>query len=262
MKENLEKKDVIECLESFGYFEYFNQQVLDGKSPYFDGKEIYLGYRKGYLFEENSVSRGVLDAANRYLDLYPMASNLLKGRERIEYWRKTFESLNDEKELLVATIDILDWGNVWSSNLAEVIEIYRGRNSDIQSLISYFKSISEYVKEPKLIGEKDKIKVHFSSGWTKVYSFMYDSMVIYDSRVSAFLNYTLLMALKSYCEENSSDGEKRKKAYEGFHNISSNLFNFSGSGNTGNLRKFSFKRRSSIFKTESNISGSSAAFLK
>ena len=76
-------------------------------------------------------------------------------------------------------------------------------------------------------------------------------MVIYDSRVSAFLNYTLLMALKTYCENNRSNEEK-KNAIRGFEKIASNLFNFGGSGNNGNLRKFSFKRKSGLFKSEPN----------
>jgi hypothetical protein len=112
-------------------------------------------------------------------------------------------------------LKIFDWGNVLRGNVKKAIELY-----EQEKLKKYLHYISNLLKLQNTIDKTggQEQEIIWSSGWTKVYSFINNDILIYDSRVSAFLNFSLIQNYNDLTEE-----ENLK-----FHELSSQLFNFSG----------------------------------
>jgi hypothetical protein len=150
----------------------------------------------------------------------------------MQKWIDTLQ--NPEKhepyEVLIEMVDILDWGNMWTGNVKTVLSLYRENK-----LIEYVRKVNTYLKEPKLISNDDVFRdtndVKMSSGWTKIYSYTFDNVVIYDSRVSAFLNYTLEKSYLKFIKEIDSTNTDVK---ENVDRICSYLYNFGGRNRPNN----------------------------
>lgn len=215
LNKDLTKIELFNLLDSFNYFDYLEDKIFKATYSIIYGKK-----------ESKSIDTvPFFEVATKYQDhnLYYLEN------ERMGKWVSTLQhSEKFEKEpqkLLVEMIDILDWGNVWDGNLKTVLTLFRENK-----LVEYMKKINTYLKEPTLITDDDFNDVKMSSGWTKIYSYTFDNLVIYDSRVSAFLNYTLENSYLKYREKNDSTEIKNN-----IDRICFYLYNFGG-GNGANDR--------------------------
>lgn len=157
-------------------------------------------------------------------DKFSYSSNV--DAKEMERWSEILNSKNSsEEEFLIVCLKIFDWGKVYSGNVKKALELYEQNN-----LKNYLQYISKLLQSRKTIkvGETNQ-DIIWSSGWTKVYSFINSDILIYDSRVSAFLNYSLI-------ENYRSLNERQKIA---FFKLSNLLFNFGGA--TDRERKVSNK---------------------
>lgn len=201
------KDEVESLLSSIGYYDSF-KQVLDQSYPNID-----YGKRLGVI-SFNSL----FDADEKY------TYNGEVENEQFQQWNVILNSDEvSEEQLLIVCLKIFDWGNVLKGNVKSVVNLYEQKK-----LKKYINTISNLLKSQQTI---DKVKgynyILWSSGWTKIYSFINPNILIYDSRVSAFLNYTLI---KNY--ENLNENQKRD-----FNLLSNHLFNFNGA--EGRERKVS-----------------------
>jgi len=147
-------------------------------------------------------------------------------------WNKI---LNDEdvseEELFCTILEIFVWGSVLTGNVKKAIELYKNK-----TLKSHIKQARFLLKSKEILPQKGKsigeLELLWSSGWTKVYSFIDNDVLIYDSRVSAFLNHTLTYEIL--------DNEESIKTLK---LLTKYLFNFKGNGNRERLvsKEFGFK---------------------
>ena len=91
----------------------------------------------------------------------------------------------DSKDLLLTCIEIFDWGDVQKSNILSAFKLYR----DCE-LEAYLRKAKVWYEDDSSLREPE-FNVIWSSGWTKVYSFLFAYVTIYDSRVAAFINQVL-----------------------------------------------------------------------
>ncbi len=196
------KDQVDKILKSIDYYTSF-KKMMNHAYP-----NINYGKRLGELSFDS-----IFDADKQYV------FNGDTSKEQFENWTKILNTKKStEEELLVVCLKIFDWGNVLKGNVTSALDLYEQKK-----LKKYIHSISKLLTSEKSIKKSDisQEEILWSSGWTKVYSFMNPEILIYDSRVSAFLNYTLIN-----CYENLSDVQKNN-----FHQLTSHLFNFSGAIN-------------------------------
>jgi hypothetical protein len=211
------KTELDEILTAIDYYDNFKNKYLHKR---FD--KINYGKRIGDLEFSD-----LFDAATKYTYSNQISDEVFKN------WNVV---LNDEKstdeEIFCAVLEIFVWGNVLSGNVIKAVELYKNN-----ALKNYVRKIIELLKKKETILKTKKdnteIEIIWSSGWTKVYSFINNDILIYDSRVSAFLNHTLTHEI-DYTEEKLI---KLKK-------LTNYLFNFQGVENRERLvdkNKFGFK---------------------
>jgi len=199
---------VDEILTSIGYYDSF-EKLMNEKY-----QNINYGKRIGTLSFDS-----LFDADKKY------AYNGIIDNQQFVQWNEILISKDStEDELLIVCLKIFDWGNVLTGNVKTAIELY-----EQNKLKKYLHYVSNLLKSKNTIEKVDiqEPKIIWSSGWTKVYSFINNEILIYDSRVSAFLKFSLIQNYNNLSEE-----ENLK-----FHNLSSLLFNFSGA--PGRERKIS-----------------------
>lgn len=209
--------DILECLD---YYKNFKESYLN------KDYKINYGSRIGELEFFN-----FFDAASKYTYSNQMSD------EVFQTWNKV---LNDEKsteeELFCTVLEVFVWGDVLTGNVKKAIELYKDK-----ILSCYLNQVSELLKKKEIIlkpernylNKKNEIDLIWSSGWTKVYSFMNNDILIYDSRVSAFLNHTLTFKI-DYTDCQLKELKK----------MSAYLFNFQGAESRERLvdkQKFGFK---------------------
>jgi len=211
------KKDLGCILTELNYFNNFKDKYLNKQ---FD--KVNYGKRIGALTFKN-----LFDAADKYTYSNQVDESIFKG------WNKILNDENSSNEnVFCAILEIFDWGGVLSGNVKTAINLYKDKK-----LKDYIRQIIELLKKKEiLVKEEIKSDIIWSSGWTKVYSFINNDILIYDSRVSAFLNHTLTYDIK-YTEE------QIKKLKE----LTTYLFNFQGAENRERLvdkKQFGFKNSS------------------
>lgn len=180
---------------------------------------------KNYLNIDFGKNIGILSFNSLFDASTNYAYNGMVDNQQFQDWNEILLSKDaTEEELLIVCLKIFDWGNVLSGNVKTAIELYERNN-----LKQYLNYISKLLHLKSTIKKKDirEQEIIWSSGWTKVYSFMNNDILIYDSRVSAFLNYSLVQNYNDLTEEGCAK----------FHELSSQLFNFSGA--PGRERKVS-----------------------
>jgi hypothetical protein len=187
-------KEVEQILEDSKYFDYFREKVLHRCFGSID-------YGKKHGIHE---FKGLLDASDKFTHINPIEES------KCEKWTLTLRDSNSSDiELLLTCLEIFDWGGVLRGNVVPFIQLYRSSR-----LKNYLNWVSTKL-DSKVPVEASKLpyNVLWSSGWTKVYSFINNEFAMYDSRVSAFLNYTLIG-----CDHQNN----------GLERLYTNLFNFGG----------------------------------
>jgi hypothetical protein len=125
----------------------------------------------------------------------------------------------DENELILQCIEVFDWGGVQTSNIINAIILHRN-----QRLKHYLLKCKDWFENDDILDIFDinDCDITWSSGWTKVYSFMFSKTTIYDSRVAAFINFMLI----TFYHTLNSEEER-----EDLKSISSKLVSFNGTAN-------------------------------
>lgn len=174
---NKEALDII--LTELKYYDNFRNNFLNRRYDSID-----YGERIGKLCFDNFFA-----AADKYTYSNQVDEDVFSG------WNKI---LNDEdsteEDLFCAILEIFVWGDVLKGNVKTSIKLYKDKKLKL-----YTRQIIELLKRKKILSRDFKnefrnenaLEILWSSGWTKVYSFINNNILIYDSRVSAFLNHTL-----------------------------------------------------------------------
>jgi hypothetical protein len=215
------KTNLDAILTELNYYDNFRNKYLNKG---FD--KINYGKRIGELEFSN-----FFDAATKYT-----YSNQIPD-EVFQNWNKVLnDETSTEEEMFCAVLEVFVWGDVLSGNVKKAIDLYKSKK--LSKYLRYVidildkKEIILKTKKNDPINNKDTDLI-WSSGWTKVYSFINNDILIYDSRVSAFLNHTL-----TYDIDYNEGQLKRLKE------LTTHLFNFQGAENRERLvdkRKFGFK---------------------
>lgn len=213
--------DVDKFLLEINYYNNFKTCFLNKKF-----EEIDYGIRTGKLRFDS-----VFNASDQFSDINKTDESIF------EKWNEILNNKKStEEELLVAVLEIFIWGDVLKGNVKKALDLYRNKKLKLYiQWIEPFLSLKRTI-DPKEI-ESANHKIIWSSGWTKVYSFINNDFLIYDSRVSAFLNYTLIDSnepteLFQYFAKNlnsfngASDRERQVDKSFGFKNQSKDLNRF------------------------------------
>ncbi|MFD2826798.1 hypothetical protein ACFSYG_09950 [Leeuwenhoekiella polynyae] len=193
------KNQVDTILKSLGYYDSFKELM---NQTYLD---IDYGKRLGVISFDS-----IFEADHKY------AYNGDVGIAQFQEWNIILNSKYvSEEQILIVCLKIFDWGNVLTGNVKSVVNLYEQKK-----LKKYIHKVTELLTFQKTLEKPNFINdtILWSSGWTKVYSFINPDILIYDSRVSAFLNFTLIRNYNSLSENQK----------EIFQKLSNQLFNFSG----------------------------------
>lgn len=208
-------------LTELNYYDNFKNKYLNKQ---FD--KINYGKRIGDLEFIN-----FFDAATKYT-----YSNQISDEVFLNWNKVLNDNKSTEEEMFCAVLEVFVWGDVLSGNVKKAIELYKDKKLSI-----YLRQVIDLLKKKEIIlktknndpNKKNETELIWSSGWTKVYSFINNDILIYDSRVSAFLNHTLTYDI----DYNESQLKKLKE-------LTIYLFNFQGAENRERLvdkKKFGFK---------------------
>ncbi|MDA7550162.1 hypothetical protein N8719_04080, partial [Flavobacteriaceae bacterium] len=154
------KNEVDTILDSIGYYDSFKKMMNES---YLD---IDYGKRLGVI-SFNSI----FDADKKYK---------FNGEIEIEHFQDWNNILNSkdatDEELLIVCLKIFDWGNVLTGNVKSVVKLYEQKK-----LSRYIKTITELLNVEKTLKKSDfeNKSILWSSGWTKVYSFINPNILIY-----------------------------------------------------------------------------------
>jgi hypothetical protein len=196
----------------------------------------YNNFKDKYLNKTfNKINYGKKLGEKEFCDFFNAATEYTYSNQKpdkdFQDWNKILVNKDStEEELFCVVLEIFDWGGVLSGNVKKAIELYKK-----EKLSEYLKQVSELLTKKEIILKSDlnKFDLIWSSGWTKVYSILNNDILIYDSRVSAFLNHTLTYEI----EYNEVQLEKLKE-------LTTHLFNFQGAENRERLvdnKRFGFK---------------------
>lgn len=186
-------------LTEVNYYENFKENFLNKSF-----NEIDYGKRLGAM-KFNSF----FDANNKYSYSNQLGENIFTD------WNLTLNNQDaSEEEIFVTCLEIFEWGNVLNGNVKTALDLYK--NKKLKSYINWIKPLlnSNETIQNDISASHEII---WSSGWTKVYSFMNNDILIYDSRVSAFLNYSL-----TYKRDFNSN------QIDHLSQLANNLYNFNG----------------------------------
>ena len=217
------KTNTHEILTDLNYYENFEKKYLE--QPF---KKINYGPRIGDLEFSN-----FFDAATKYTYSNQISDDVFLN------WNKVFnDNKSTEEEIFCTVLEVFVWGDVLRGNVKKAIELYKDKQ-----LSNYLRHTIGLLNKKEIIlkvknndlNKKNETELIWSSGWTKVYSFINNDILIYDSRVSAFLNHTLTY-------DTNYDQLQLQKLKE----LTTHLFNFNGAKNRERLvekQKFGFKNR-------------------
>lgn len=191
-----------EIFKEVGFSDFYKSNISNNKY------EVDYGPKSGVIYFNSFI-----DASNKYL--YPKKNPYkVKIDQQLNTINEYEENVNNNN-IILDCIEVFDWGGVQTSNIINAITLYRESN-----LSAYLVQCKEWFEDDETlkIGIDNPI---WSSGWTKVYSFMFDKTAIYDSRSAAFINYILLMLF------NNVDNLEYKKKIKKITNM---LISFGGNG--------------------------------
>lgn len=220
-KLTFDKTSLDSILTDLNYYDNFKNKYLNKTF-----RKINYGKRIGEFEFSN-----FFDAATKYT-----YSNQISD-EVFQNWGKILNDKNStEEELFCVVLEVFVWGDVLSGNVKKAIELYKSKK-----LSKYIRQVIDLLTKKEIIlktktndlNENNFTELIWSSGWTKVYSFINNDILIYDSRVSAFLNHTLTYDIEY-------NDEQIKKLKE----LTTYLYNYQGAENRERLvdkKKFGFK---------------------
>lgn len=159
-------RDLSEILDSIGFHEFYTEHIQNLN------RQVDYGKRKGV-----KVFDSIRSAAQQYT--YESSGKYLINIDKQLADPQTV----DDNELVLQCIEVFDWGGVQASNIIDAINLHR--DSVLKRNLIEWKAWFE--NDSTLMLTNDN--VIWSSGWTKVFSFMFDLTTIYDSRVAAYINY-------------------------------------------------------------------------
>lgn len=215
------KTNIDEILTELKYYDNFKNKYLNKQF----GK-INYGKRIGDLEFFN-----FFDAATKYT-----YSNQISDEVFLNWNKVLNDNKSTEEEMFCAVLEVFVWGDVLSGNVKKAIELYK-----YKKLSNYLRQVIDLLNKKEIIlkvknndlNKKNETELLWSSGWTKVYSFINNDILIYDSRVSAFLNHTL-----------TYDTDYNERQLKKLKELTTHLFNFKGAENRERLvdkQKFGFK---------------------
>lgn len=225
-KQAFNKTNLDNILTALNYYDHFKNKYLNKKYD-----KINYGKKIGELEFLN-----FFDAATKYT-----YSNQISD-EVFQNWNRIFNDNNStEEEMLCAVLEVFVWGDVLSGNVKKALDLYKSKK-----LAKYIRQVTSLLTRKEIIlktkhndQNKDfEIEIIWSSGWTKVYSFINNNILIYDSRVSSFLNHTLTYDI-DYNEEQLIELKK----------LTAYLFNFQGAENRERIvdkQRFGFRNSNPI----------------
>ena len=159
-------------LTDIGFNTYYKEEVSKNKHI------VDYGPRMGTV-EFN----GLVDADAKYS--YPKNSTHSIHIDKQLTLLNSDDNINDH-DVILSCVEVFDWGGVQSSNIINAINRFRD-----SELTDYLISCRRWFEDDQTLDLNIDNSV-WSSGWTKVYSFMFDKTAIYDSRVAAFINYIII----------------------------------------------------------------------
>ncbi|NOU49334.1 hypothetical protein HG263_02050 [Pseudoalteromonas sp. JBTF-M23] len=183
-------------LHDLGFADYYKNSVSGNKC------KINYGKRKGVI-EFSSIK----DAAKKYS--YEKSGKYTVGIDR----QLGLPDSTSDNELILQCIEVFDWGGVQASNIIDALNLYR--KGELKPALEQWKG---WFEDDKTLSLNMK-KILWSSGWTKVFSFMFELTTIYDSRVAAYINYILVGFYQSLDSGDKQDSLK---------SITCNLVSFTG----------------------------------
>ena len=218
------KEELKVILKELDYYNYFKCHFLKRKY-----NNINYGKRIGVLSFD-----GLFSASEQY------PYNLEKEK-RFSTWHNILNNKDSSsKEIFCTVLEIFEWGNVLRGNVNDAIKLYNSNKikhyiAQISFLLNR-KEIIDYNSNYKF-KKVNNIEILWSGGWTKVYHFINKDFLIYDSRVSAFLNYTL-----------TKNKKYNSNQLKSLNNLTQYLFSFEGVSNEKRKRiieeeKFLFRRK-------------------
>ena len=160
IKKIFNKKDLDNILTDLRYYENFQNNFLE--RPY---KKIDFGKRIG-----TKEFKSLFDAADQYT-----YSNQV-SEKNFKEWNKILNNEQSTNEELFCTVlEIFNWGKVLNGNVKIALQLYKKKK-----LKPYIKQIIKHLKRKEILindltvksETNDKIDIIWSSGWTKVYSFI------------------------------------------------------------------------------------------
>jgi len=188
--------ELVVTLDGLGFPDFYKENCRDLNY------KIDFGTRKGTINFDT-----IRSAAEKYL--YDSSGKYVVNIDR---QLGSPDKLTSD-ELVLQCIEVFDWGGVQASNIIDAINYHRANTlkSSLIELQSWFEDDNSLAF--------DNQKLFWSSGWTKVFSFMFSKTTIYDSRVAAYINFLLV---KFYNSLGTINDQQALKA------VTSHMISFNG----------------------------------
>lgn len=199
MKKIESYNQLVDTLDSLDFRDFYINRVQNFNY------QINFGARKGILHFDS-----IRSAAAQYA--YDISG---KYKINIDHQLVDPKTLPSD-ELVLQCIEVFDWGGVQSSNIIDALNYYR---TNVLKL--YLLQWKAWFEDDTTLNLKDET-IFWSSGWTKVFSFMFTNTTIYDSRVAAYINYLFVQFYKMLSTSAQQQALK---------SISSHLISFNGTAN-------------------------------
>ncbi len=190
--------EMAQILDRLGFSDFYFSQISNVQS------QVDFGKRKGKI-DFTSIK----SAAEQYT--YESSG---KYSVNIDRQLGALET-TPNNELILQCVEVFDWGGVQASNIIDAINLHR--KNELKPYLAECKSWFE--DDHNLVVDLNNI--NWSSGWTKVFSFMFELTTIYDSRVAAYINYIFA----SYFDSLESVEQKSELTL-----ITKHLVSFKGTG--------------------------------
>ena len=159
-------------LQGIGFDDFYQNEISNRNY------RIDYGSRKGaleFISVKDAAKQYTYDSTDKYMVKIDQQLPILNSSTEI-----------NEHELILQCIEVFDWGGVQTSNIIDAINLHRQNK-----LSSYLLTCKNWFEDDNTIVIENFDPI-WSSGWTKIYSFMFNKTAIYDSRVSAFINMVML----------------------------------------------------------------------
>lgn len=174
--------DLAQILDELNFGRFYQNKIRNATSV------VNFGERKG------DIKFDCIRSASEAYSYKPSGEYLVNIDQQIN-----FSAILSENELILQCVEIFDWGGVQSSNIIEAITLHRK-----SELKPYLAECRAWFENDHDLSIDIEIK-SWSSGWTKVFSLMFDRTAIYDSRVAAYINYIFACFYSSLEESEQKD---------------------------------------------------------